>query len=758
MLSSAELKNHLATFGKCKLDCNSGYLAVSGVQQNLEPLVFQFLLLLIRQQGEVVSKKSVFENCWPDRSPTDEALRAMVKKAREALKDDARNPSYIKTIPTKGYLLIPNVELSSTIIQSWLKKNKNRNKKRLFLIGLLVTLAGILVNMVFFGEKSAEELAAEIRVTKTEIGRLNGFEVSTHYVNDRLKNVYKKRNSNKRINTLIIEDIANKQQLNVVFSNAEVGDFWWSKYSNRLLVTRSDSPGFYIIQFKKIRDQVSKEPSITLQNFALPSEYRIIALNHSGTQIFVSRKTSGHISRFDLDSGELKLVVSLNSLLTRPQDKMQSDLDMLTTPAFLDSTLATQNLLREENEAKGQIIDIWPSPTTTQYIAVVQYRTHANLVLLDDQAHDRIVDQQLVPSGIRGGVWDKEGKKFSFTDELGALFSYQVAQSKITSWNTGGVLVNGLIADCGDSCFIVANTQGLPKLATLSNPFNPSNSYAQVIASNRQTRNESLPFLTHNGIYFIAQFQAGYNLMFRGHDDAESIIYGFGSQNKVSEFVISEDQEMMIGLLNDRPFSLNLMSQKFRYLNISYPDVGQFMFDNSTNLTFYANPPNQASGRYSYDLKNNQIVLVAVGLVIDYPIVLDGSAQGTLDGSVTAVSGVMSADRSNRIRARFQVDGNNTASIVFRGDKDPLVLGQFEHNCASCFHINNNYLYYIDDQNFPSLARINLITAQRTQISLGLPDVTRHFSLSPNGKLMALTMRQNLQTNLVKIEGFTQVY
>jgi transcriptional activator of cad operon len=109
-MSILSLQNKIAGFLNCKLDCNSGHLSVDGDAQKLEPMVHQFLSLLIQHQGELVSKKIVIKTLWPDKEPSDDTLRAMVKKAREALKDNARKPRYIKTVPTKGYLFIPPLD------------------------------------------------------------------------------------------------------------------------------------------------------------------------------------------------------------------------------------------------------------------------------------------------------------------------------------------------------------------------------------------------------------------------------------------------------------------------------------------------------------------------------------------------------------------------------------------------------------------------------------------------------------------------
>jgi len=656
--------------------------------------------------------KSVINELWPDRSPTDEALRAMVKKAREALKDDARNPTYIKTIPTKGYLLIPSVDLSSTIVQTWFQSHK----KLVTLIGLLVTLALILLYTFFWSNSNSDETASEPQVKKQEIGQLNGNKVSTYYINGALKNVYTTRDASDTLNTIIIEEISNKAQLNLAFNEAELSDFWWSAYSHRLLVMRNNNAGFYSIQFNSLNNQ----PTITQHSTNLPEETTLLALNHSGNFAFIRSDISGELSLFNLSSGEVTEMPEIRQVVSG-DDKL----------------------------VRGNLINVWPSPVSSKIVLIVQYNDDAKLVLMDLVSQDPNVSLQYtelsskrIPSNIRNGIWDTDGSRFSFTDEAGALFSYQSVPDKITSWNTGGEIVNGLVADCGESCFIVSNTQGLPKLALLNNPYELEDVYAQMITSNRRTRNEFLPQYFANGLYFMTFSELGYKLLYRGLDNKESIVYAFGMQNKVSELLVDDEQEIAVGLLNNRPFLFNLISQKLEYLNITFPDASDFMFATNNTLTFFANPPNQTSGRYQYDLSNKQISLIAEGMRLEYPLNLI-LAEG---------------QDAQRIRAKLQIDLNHNAELVFRGERENLALGRLANVCISCIRIFNNYLYTIDNDNEPILIRINLLNAQREQIPLRLADIIRDFSLSSDGKMLALTVRQNLQTSLMRIEGFTQVY
>jgi len=77
---------------------------------SLQPQVMDLLLYLARHSREVVSTGDLLENLWPDRVVTMASIYSSLKQLRDALGDDARHPTYIQTIPKRGYRLIAAVE------------------------------------------------------------------------------------------------------------------------------------------------------------------------------------------------------------------------------------------------------------------------------------------------------------------------------------------------------------------------------------------------------------------------------------------------------------------------------------------------------------------------------------------------------------------------------------------------------------------------------------------------------------------------
>ena len=96
--------------GKFVFDMASSTLVSKTEQVKLEPLSFAFLSYLVQKPGQIISREELLEGVWGNRIVSDDSIRKVVKKLREALGDDAKSPTYIKTIPMKGYCLIAPID------------------------------------------------------------------------------------------------------------------------------------------------------------------------------------------------------------------------------------------------------------------------------------------------------------------------------------------------------------------------------------------------------------------------------------------------------------------------------------------------------------------------------------------------------------------------------------------------------------------------------------------------------------------------
>src|SRR5687768_2892782 len=75
----------------------------------LEPKAMALLCYLADRAGEVVTRDALLSAIWPGVVVGDDSLTQAVIKLRKALGDDADGPSYIQTIPKRGYRLVAKV-------------------------------------------------------------------------------------------------------------------------------------------------------------------------------------------------------------------------------------------------------------------------------------------------------------------------------------------------------------------------------------------------------------------------------------------------------------------------------------------------------------------------------------------------------------------------------------------------------------------------------------------------------------------------
>ena len=78
----------------------------------LSPKVMDLLRLLASRPAELVSKEDILRELWPDVAVTDNAVTQAVSDLRHALGDDPVSPSYVQTVPRRGYRFIAAVQAS----------------------------------------------------------------------------------------------------------------------------------------------------------------------------------------------------------------------------------------------------------------------------------------------------------------------------------------------------------------------------------------------------------------------------------------------------------------------------------------------------------------------------------------------------------------------------------------------------------------------------------------------------------------------
>src|SRR5688500_19840998 len=99
-------------FGVFELDARSGDLRRHGQKVRLPHQSFQILLLLLPRPGDVVTRDELRQALWTSETFVDfgVGLNSAIRKLRDALDDDALHPTFIETLPRRGYRFVAQVD------------------------------------------------------------------------------------------------------------------------------------------------------------------------------------------------------------------------------------------------------------------------------------------------------------------------------------------------------------------------------------------------------------------------------------------------------------------------------------------------------------------------------------------------------------------------------------------------------------------------------------------------------------------------
>lgn len=89
--------------GGLELNEDTIELKVDGVPVKMTPLEFKIVALLIKNPGRVFSSEEIYERVWNERAIATETIMVHIRRIREKIEVDPRNPKYLKVVWGVGY-------------------------------------------------------------------------------------------------------------------------------------------------------------------------------------------------------------------------------------------------------------------------------------------------------------------------------------------------------------------------------------------------------------------------------------------------------------------------------------------------------------------------------------------------------------------------------------------------------------------------------------------------------------------------------
>ena len=150
-------------FGDFELNVASYELRRRGRPVHVERLPMDLLLLLVSRPGDLVTREDIVAKLWGEDVflDTENAINTAVRKLRQALHDHPKNPTFVQTVPAKGYRFAAPLRSEATAA----------NTDRVMLAVLpFENLTGD-ANMEYFSDGLTEETIATLgRVSPAEMG------------------------------------------------------------------------------------------------------------------------------------------------------------------------------------------------------------------------------------------------------------------------------------------------------------------------------------------------------------------------------------------------------------------------------------------------------------------------------------------------------------------------------------------------------------------------------------------------------------
>ena len=99
-------------FGDFRLDSREKVLVRCDEPVLLTPKVFETLLILVQNAGNLLEKEFLMDRIWQDRFVDESNLTYNIKVLRRALGDSAKVPIFIENVPRRGYRFVADVRSS----------------------------------------------------------------------------------------------------------------------------------------------------------------------------------------------------------------------------------------------------------------------------------------------------------------------------------------------------------------------------------------------------------------------------------------------------------------------------------------------------------------------------------------------------------------------------------------------------------------------------------------------------------------------
>lgn len=556
--------------GEWEVDLAAGYLLKGNVKHKLEPILAALLATLVSAAGQVVSRDKLLEKVWMNRTVSDDAIRAAVKKLRERLNDDAKDPKYIKTVPLQGYLLVAKISAVPTSTQTKMFTHRSPIDKWVLTSALLLFIIVSVLGFVI--TPSPAESVGTFSSHVQPLTNMPGSELLANYQPEHQALLFSHRFNNEEPLSLYIKHLENGRIQRLTWDEANYHQALWSPVDKRFIVTRVDGSvmSHLIAHFDSDNQLIVDENT----NLSAIANKTLLGWSANGENLYVKDilapgRPMG-ISKFAIESGQLTRITSPN---------VEGVGDFFAKESTDGKLLG---VLRAINKDRIEM-------------------------MLLDLATGAIVVNRVLNFKANQFVWSANSDSIVMSGFMGALNRYSLGSDRFEAIVLDTPNTNDVIYMCDELCFYMRQHNGnFLDIQEQPNPF-IQNSVLETEHFNLSGA-EDFPAYSGDGKsrYFASLDQGKLTLVRHDNSNGAHRLYQFDKDLTLSSLSVNKQQTFILGQLDKRIFVFDIVQRELIYLTTEFESVSNPSWSSDGLEVFMVKQEKEQNIVYKYHLASAQ--------------------------------------------------------------------------------------------------------------------------------------------------------
>jgi DNA-binding winged helix-turn-helix (wHTH) protein/Tol biopolymer transport system component len=670
----------------------SGQLIGQDKTVKLEPRTLAFLYYLCQYPQQLISREQLLASVWEDRFVSDDAIRGVVKKLREALGDNAKSPTYIKTVPLKGYMLIASISsvddnLSKTdaAIGPW--KNKLAIAILFSMVIFVIFLWLNLSNNTDFIDNASPTIEIE------KLTKLSGTESDGSF--------------SELLQTLIFSHAKARQDAHALYRK--------HLPSGKVERLTFEDGGHYHARFSPDSSLVSyiRETRDGLENVI--ANYSADGLTHETVIV---------------DNGSKKEVLSWSadgqSLYFRSS---QFERDQQESTAIYRYVLSNRDWQQVTfPHVKGSGDQLAEESFDGRYLAIIRNTSDRRFSLLIlDLLNKQIKIEQPLPFIAKNLMWlGKKNTRLVISSFKGQLYYFDTVSNKLEQEIGLPLQLSDVFYDCGERCLFMRQAKlNVFDIIEIPNPFNKKGKLASTYYESDHSELYPVYNKTGDSVYFIRMNKNGVHMMRHTPEKKGEKLFSVGTTKNISQLSIHPNEEYIAGKIEGRAFIYNLQNQQLLFLTSQDEFVSVSGWSRDGQFLYLSRLEQATSVLLKYDVNTKKII--------------DLHSQGK--GYYQLPDG-----------RDFIIDHEHNLLQILSENKRKFIINLPMCGIGN-WQVHNEFLYFVEIKG-PTIFinKLNLVSGKKTREVLFENEWVATFSLHPQGHKMLITKSLSDDGDLVKVK------